>query len=121
MVIAPDGLYGQGQFLWGLSCIEGRSKTRGRMANLAFLRGFDPVNSPDLLGDQSLQPPEVAVADPLLLQMLYGEIEIFGTRPHMSACPGENFGNVIERQSAQDTVAFRPAQNTSAREGPCCV
>jgi hypothetical protein len=62
-----------------------------------LLSGLKPVDTPDLLGDQGLEPPEIAIADTLLFEMLDGEIEIFGTRSHMSASPCQDLRDAFER------------------------
>src|SRR5688572_1965382 len=71
-----------------------------------------PSHRRDLGGDQFLQPPQIAVADPELAELQNRVVEIGGVGTDMAASPRDAAGSFLEWQPAKDKTAFRAGPET---------
>src|SRR5215218_8681334 len=66
------------------------------------------MDRPDLVGNQLLQPPQIAVADAEFLEVADGVVEIFRARADMAAGSGKHPRHRVQRLPERGSPARHP-------------
>ena len=80
----------------------------------------DTVDRPDLLGDEILQPPKIAVMNSALFKMQDSVVKIFGLRSRMTACTRQYMSYLFQWLRQGEALAGRahPALSAFTRSFP---